>query len=145
MRPVLEIETIKQILVDIKGNLEKQAQNQRENWSVLVPVDSQKTLPLKRGYKFKLEPEDELRVNLKHLVHYTLLWIMCVDNYCNLHHVLKTKSGRYPRRMEWNDNKRKFQDMKVMHGWHPLAMQHPRYLLVKPRKFITEKCLSGYQ
>ena len=61
------------MLVDIKGNLKKQAQNWRENWSVSVPADSQKTLPLGRGYKFKLKLKDELKVNPRHSVYYTLL------------------------------------------------------------------------
>ena len=110
------------MLVDIKSNLEKQAQNWRENWSVSVPVDSQKMLPLGRGCKFELELENELKVNLKHPVYYTLLWIACVDNYCNLHYILKAKVGRYLRRMEWDNSKKKFWDAKVMHRWHPLAV-----------------------
>ena len=73
-----------------------------------VPVDSQKTLLLKKGQKFKLKLEDKLKVNLKHLTHYTLLWIACVDNHCNLYYVLKVKIGRYLRRMEWDNSKRKF-------------------------------------
>ena len=73
MKPVLEIETIKQILVNIKDNLEKQAQNWRENWSVSVLVDSQKMLLLGRGCKFEFKLKNKLKVNLKHLAHYTLL------------------------------------------------------------------------
>ena len=41
------MEIIKMMLVDIKGNLKEQAQNWRNNWSVLVNTDSQKLLPLK--------------------------------------------------------------------------------------------------
>ena len=87
-----------------------------------VLVNGQKTLPLGRGHKFKLELKDKPKVNLKHPAHYTLLWITCVDNHCNLHHVLKAKIGRYPRRMEWDNSKKKFQNAKVMHKWHPLAV-----------------------
>ena len=94
------METIKQALIDIKGNFKKQAQNWRNNWVITVPVDSQKLLPLKRGHKFKLEPKDKLKINLRHPTHYTLLWITCVDDYCNIHHILKNKHSRYPRRME---------------------------------------------
>ena len=72
-------------------------------------------LLLGRGCKFELELEDELRVNPRHLAYYTLSWIMYVDDHCNLHYVLKAKVGRYLRRMEWDNNKKKFQDTKVMH------------------------------
>ena len=40
MRLVKEMETMKIILVNIKGNLEEQAQDWRNNWSVLVNVDN---------------------------------------------------------------------------------------------------------
>jgi len=45
IRPVREIETIKAILVNIKRNFEKQADNWRDNWEFTVNVDSQKLLP----------------------------------------------------------------------------------------------------
>ena len=110
-----------------------------------VPVDSQKMLLLGRGYKFKLKLENKLKIDLKHLAHYTLLWIACVDNHCNLYYILKAKIGRYPKRMEWNNSKKKFQDAKVMHKWHLLTVQCLRCLSVEPGRFITEKCLSGCQ
>ena len=72
-------------------------------------------LPLGKGCKFEFKLEDELKVDLRHSVYYTLLWIACVDDHCNLHYILKAKVGRYPRKMEWNDSKRKFQDTKIMH------------------------------
>ena len=110
-----------------------------------VPVNSQKTLLLKRGYKFKLEPEDKPRINLKHPAYYTLLWIACVDDYCNLHYILKAKVSKYPKRMEWNNSKKRFQNAKVMHKWHLLAIQYSGYLSVELRRFMTEEYLNGYQ
>ena len=41
------MEVIKMTLVNIKDNLEEQAQDWKENWSVLVNIDSQKLLLLK--------------------------------------------------------------------------------------------------
>ena len=120
-------------------------QDWRDNWVILVPVDSQKLLPIKRGQKFKLKLEDKLQVNPRHSIHYTLSWIACVDDYCNIHYILKTKHGRYPRKIKWNDSEKKFQDTKVMHRWYPSAAQNPRYLAVKPERFMTEECLSGCQ
>ena len=87
-----------------------------------VPANGQKTLLLKRGCKFELKLENKLRVDLKHLVYYTLLWIMCIDNHYNLYYILKAKVGRYLKRMEWNNSEKKFWDTKVMHKWHLLAV-----------------------
>ena len=129
-------------MVDIKGNFKKQAQDWRENWSVSVPADGQKVSLLGRGQRFELKSEDKPKVDLKHLVYYTLLWIACVDNHCNLHYIPKAKIGRYPKKMKWDNSKKKFWDTKVMHRWHPLAVQYPGYLLVELKKFITEECLN---
>ena len=82
---------------------------------MLIPVDSQKTLLLKKDHKFKLKLKDKLKINPKYLAYYTLLWIACVDNHCNLHYILKAKIGKYPRKMEWNNSEKKFWDTKVMH------------------------------
>ena len=38
---------------------------------------------------------NQLKVNLKHLVYYILLWIVCVDNLYNIHLILKKKLQRY--------------------------------------------------
>jgi len=48
------------VLVDVKGNLEKQAQDWKENWSVSVLADGQKTVLLGRSQKFELKLEDKL-------------------------------------------------------------------------------------
>ena len=106
------------ILVDIKGNFEEQAQDWRDNWSVLVNADSQKLLPLRWGCKFKLKKQDKLRIDLKHLAYYILLWIACVDDYCNLHYVPKAKHSKYLKRTEWDKSEKKFKNAKVMHRWH---------------------------
>ena len=47
IRPVKEIKAIKMILINTKENLEEQAQDWRDNWSVLVNANNQKLLPLK--------------------------------------------------------------------------------------------------
>jgi len=73
MRPVKEIKAIKTILVNIKGNLKKQADNWRDNWEFTVNVDSQKSLPQKKGHRFTLKKDNKLKINLKHSAHYMLL------------------------------------------------------------------------
>jgi len=46
-------------------------------------------------YRFKLKDKDKLRVNLKNVAHYTLLWIACVDNTYNIHRAPKDKNQKY--------------------------------------------------
>jgi len=46
-------------------------------------------------YKFKLKDKDKLRVNLKHIAYYILLWIAYVDNIYNIHRALKDKNQKY--------------------------------------------------
>jgi len=46
-------------------------------------------------YKFKLKDEDKLRVNLKHIAYYTLLWIAYMDNIYNIYRALKDKNWKY--------------------------------------------------
>jgi len=48
-----------------------------------VPINKVATLKLTRE-RFKLKDKNELRVNLKHLAHYILLWIVYVDNIYNI-------------------------------------------------------------
>jgi len=42
-----------------------------------------------------MQEDNELKVNLKHLVYYTLLWIAYIDNYYNMHKVPKRKNYKY--------------------------------------------------
>jgi len=46
-------------------------------------------------YRFKFKDKDELRVNLKHIVYYTLSWIACMDNIYNIHRAPKDKNQKY--------------------------------------------------
>ena len=62
---------------------------------MLVNVDSQKSLSLRQRQRFKLKEQNKLKVDPKHLAHYTLSWITCVNNYCNLYYILKTKHSKY--------------------------------------------------
>jgi len=137
------MEAIKATLVNIKRNLEKQADNWRDNWEFTVNVDSQKLLSQKRGHRFTLKKDNKSRINPKHPAHYMLSWIACIDDYCNLHYTPKAKHSKYPRKMNWDDNKKKFQNTQKMHGWHPTEIQYPGQLTVTLRKFMTEKYLNG--
>jgi len=46
-----------------------------------------------------MQEDDELRVNLRYLAYYTLLWIVYMDNYYNIYKALKKKNYKYPVRM----------------------------------------------
>jgi len=48
---------------------------------------------------FKKEEDNKPRVNLKHLAYYTLLWIIYIDNYCEMHKALKARNHKYLVRM----------------------------------------------
>jgi len=66
------MEAIKAILVNIKRNLKKQADDWKDNWEFTVNVDSQKLLPQGRGCRFILEKNNKLKINPKHPAHYML-------------------------------------------------------------------------
>jgi len=112
MKPVREIKAIKTILVNIKRNLKKQADDWRDNWEFIVNADSQKSLPQKKGQKFILKKDNKPKINLKHLAHYMLSWIACIDDYYNLYYIPKTKHSKYPKRMNWDDSEKKFQNIQ---------------------------------
>jgi len=65
-----------------------------------------------------MQEDDELRVNPKHLVYYTLLWIACVDNYCNMHEALKARNYKYLVRIYWMPSEVKYRNADYIYGWH---------------------------
>jgi len=67
---------------------------------------------------FKMEEDNKLRVNLKYLAHYTLLWIVCVDNYYNIHEIPKVRNYKYLVRMYWILSKLKYRNAEFIHRWH---------------------------
>jgi hypothetical protein len=45
--------------------------------------------------RFKLKEEDKPRVDLKHLAYYILVWIVYIDNICEIYKALKVKNKKY--------------------------------------------------
>ena len=43
-------------------------------------------------YRFKLKDKNKPRVDLSHLAHYMLLWIVYIDDVYNMYRVLKDKN-----------------------------------------------------
>ena len=68
--------------------------DQRQNWIIIVLAKETPTLK-ERNYRFKLEEEDELRVDPKHLAYYILLQIACIKDHYKMHRILKEKYQRY--------------------------------------------------
>jgi len=67
---------------------------------------------------FKIEEDDKPRVDLKHLAHYTLLWIICVNNKCEMHRIPKARNHKYPVRMYWMPSELKYRNAEFMYRWH---------------------------
>ena len=65
-----------------------------------------------------MQKDNELRVNLKHLVYYTLLQIVCVDNKYKMYKVLKVRNYKYLVRMYWIPSELKYRNAKFMYRWH---------------------------
>jgi len=68
-----------------------------------------------RRSTFKTQEDNKLRVNLKHLVYYTLLWIVCVDNKCKIYKAPKVRNYKYLVRMYWIPSELKYRNAKFMH------------------------------
>jgi len=65
-----------------------------------------------------MQEDDKLRVNLKHLAHYTLLWIAYIDNYCNIHKTLKIRNYKYLVKIYWMPSETKYRNANYMYRWH---------------------------
>ena len=77
---------------------DENAVNWRKKWQITILVKDYFE-KWSRNRWFKITEDNELKIDLKHLVYYILLWIVCVDNLCNIYLVLKKKQQRYLIRM----------------------------------------------
>ena len=68
--------------------------------------------------RFKLKDKDKLRVNLKHLAHYILAWIIYIDNQCDIYKAPKAKNKKYLVRMYQTLDERKYRNAKYMYRQH---------------------------
>jgi len=65
-----------------------------------------------------MQEDDKLRVNLKYLVYYTLLWIVYIDNYYNIYKTPKERNYKYLVRMYWMPSELKYRNIKFIYRWH---------------------------
>jgi len=65
-----------------------------------------------------MQENNKPRVDLKYLVHYTLLWIIYIDNYYKIYKAPKERNYKYLVRIYWMLSKIKYKDTKYIYGWH---------------------------
>ena len=65
-----------------------------------------------------MQEDNKLRVNLKHLVYYTLSWIAYIDDYYNIYETLKKRNYKYLVRMYQMPSELKYKNTKFMHRWY---------------------------
>jgi len=90
-----------------------------------------------------MQEDDKLRVNLRHLAYYTLLWIACVDNYYNIHEILKVRNYKYLVRMYWMLSELKYRNANYIYGWYLAKKQWVGVIIIELGRFFTEECLNG--
>jgi len=89
-----------------------------------------------------MQEDNKLRVNLKYLVYYTLLWIVCVDNYYNIYKILKARNYKYLVRMYWMPSEAKYKNADYMYGWYLAEKQWVGAIIMELGRFFTEECLN---
>jgi len=62
-----------------------------------------------------MQEDNELKVNLRHLAYYTLLWIIYIDNYYNIYKILKKKNYKYLVKIYWMPSKLKYRNIKFIY------------------------------
>jgi len=62
-----------------------------------------------------MQKNNKLRVNSKYLAHYTLSWIVYINNYCNIHKAPKARNYKYLVRIYWMLSKAKYRNANYMH------------------------------
>ena len=115
------INHIKGALIITLRNLEKGSRDQRSKQQILVPAEERPTVRSARQ-RFKLKSKNELRVDLSHLAHYTLLQMACVDDTCNIYRALKDKNQKYLVRIYQAPEEKWFRDAKYIHRQHPVEV-----------------------
>jgi len=70
-----------------------------------------------------MQENNKLRVNLKHPVYYTLLWIIYIDNKCEMYKVLKARNYKYLVRIYWILSEAKYRNANYIYRWHPTKKQ----------------------
>ena len=83
------------------NNLEEESAGQKKKQQITIPAKDYFE-KWSRNRQFKITKDNKPKVNPKHLVYYTLLQIVYVDNLYNIHFILKKKQQRYLIRIYWS-------------------------------------------
>jgi len=89
-----------------------------------------------------MQEDNELRVNLKYLVYYMLLWIAYIDNYCNIYKTLKVRNYKYSVRIYWMLSEVKYRNANYIYGWHLAEKQWVGAIIMELGRFLTEEYLN---
>ena len=65
-----------------------------------------------------MQENNKLRVNLRHLVYYTLLWIIYIDNYYNIYKTPKKRNYKYLVRIYQMPSELKYKNTKFIYRQH---------------------------
>ena len=95
--------------------------------------------------RFKLKDKDKLRVNLKHLVYYILVWIIYIDNQYDIYKALKAKNKKYLVRIYQTLDERKYRNAKYIYRWHLVDNTELNKLILQLGRYLTEEYLEGRQ
>ena len=129
------ISHIKGVLIIILKDLEDRLTDQKSNKRIIVLVNKGLIFrSLKQ--RFKLKNKDKLRVNLKHLAYYILVYIIYIDNQYNIYKALKAKNKKYLVRIYQILDKQKYRNTKynrIQLGVRKRrGLQDQRELVVEP-------------
>ena len=72
------------------NDLEEESAGQRKKWQITI-LTKDYSEKWSRNRRFKITEDNKLKINLKHLIHYTLLQIAYVDDLCDIYLILKKK------------------------------------------------------
>jgi len=62
-----------------------------------------------------MQEDNKLKVNLKHLVHYTLLWIVYIDNKYKIYKAPKARNYKYLVRIYWILSETKYRNANYIY------------------------------
>ena len=138
------ISYIKGVLIITSKDLEEGLMDQRSDKRIVIPVNKGLTFRSLRQ-RFKLKDKDKPRVNLKHLAHYILAWIIYIDNQCNIYKALKAKNKKYLVRIYQMPDECKYRNAKYIYRQHLVDNTGLNKLTLQPGRYLTEECLDGRQ
>ncbi len=81
-------------------------------------------------------------MDLRHPAHYTLSWIVYINNHCKIYKTVKVKNSRFLEKINWR-GKKKYWNAKFIYSWHLTTKQILGELTIKPKRFLIKACLRG--